>query len=228
MSQIKLKHSGGNSVIIAAPDSNPASDRTLKLPSNADGEILTDQSSLNAAKLTGNLPAGVGIGAMEKMVSVAVDSNITCDSSTGTVFILGNNSRFHSARGGIGTSFSSGFAIGNTSGIVTFPETGVYYLVLNIDCVVTFTNIRSPVAQIHVTTDGTNYNVASQKGVSINRPTGTTTSQQCSTEYIFDVTDTSTHKAKFGCSPDNIGTLFMQADSTMFLTGFHIFKMRNT
>ena len=41
MSQIKLKHSGGNSVIIAAPDSNPASDRTLKLPSNADGTVLT-------------------------------------------------------------------------------------------------------------------------------------------------------------------------------------------
>ena len=44
MSQIKLKHSGGNSVIIAAPDSNPASDRTLKLPSNADGNILTSTS----------------------------------------------------------------------------------------------------------------------------------------------------------------------------------------
>jgi len=41
MSQIKLKHSGGHSVIIAAPDSNPASDRTLKLPGNGDGEILT-------------------------------------------------------------------------------------------------------------------------------------------------------------------------------------------
>ena len=41
MSQIKLKHSGGNSVIIAAPDSNPTQDRTLKLPSNADGTVLT-------------------------------------------------------------------------------------------------------------------------------------------------------------------------------------------
>ena len=36
MSSIKLKHSGGNSVIIAAPASNPASDVTLKLP-QADG-----------------------------------------------------------------------------------------------------------------------------------------------------------------------------------------------
>ena len=41
MSQLKLKHSGGNSVIIAAPSSNPASDRTLTVPSNADGTILT-------------------------------------------------------------------------------------------------------------------------------------------------------------------------------------------
>ena len=46
MSQIKLKHSGGNSVSIAAPDSNPASDRTLKLPSDGDGTILTTNSSV--------------------------------------------------------------------------------------------------------------------------------------------------------------------------------------
>ena len=41
MRQIKLKHSGGNGVIIAAPSSNPAADRTLLLPSNADSTIDT-------------------------------------------------------------------------------------------------------------------------------------------------------------------------------------------
>ena len=41
MSQIKLKHSGGNSVIIAAPSSNPTSDRTITLPSTANGTLLT-------------------------------------------------------------------------------------------------------------------------------------------------------------------------------------------
>ena len=46
MSQIKILHSGGNGVIIAAPDSNPASDRTLKLPSDGDGTILTTNSSV--------------------------------------------------------------------------------------------------------------------------------------------------------------------------------------
>ena len=46
MSSIKLKHSGGNGVIIAAPSSNPASDRTLTLPADADGTILTSNSSV--------------------------------------------------------------------------------------------------------------------------------------------------------------------------------------
>ena len=44
MSSLKLKHSGGNGVIIAAPSSNPASDRTLTVPSNADGTILTNST----------------------------------------------------------------------------------------------------------------------------------------------------------------------------------------
>ena len=44
MSNIKLVHSGGNSVSIAAPDSNPGSNRTLKVPSDADGTIITTGS----------------------------------------------------------------------------------------------------------------------------------------------------------------------------------------
>ena len=31
MSSIKLKHSGGNGVLISAPDTNPTADRTVKL-----------------------------------------------------------------------------------------------------------------------------------------------------------------------------------------------------
>jgi len=42
MSSIKLKHASGNAVSIAAPQSNPASDRTLYVPSNANGTILTN------------------------------------------------------------------------------------------------------------------------------------------------------------------------------------------
>jgi|TARA_R100000149_G_scaffold61220_1_gene30563 hypothetical protein len=41
MSQIKLKHSGGNGVIIAAPSSNPSADRTLLLPGDGNSTIDT-------------------------------------------------------------------------------------------------------------------------------------------------------------------------------------------
>ena len=51
MSQIKLKHSGGNGVIIAAPSSNPASDRTLTLPSDADGTIVSKDTTNNLANI---------------------------------------------------------------------------------------------------------------------------------------------------------------------------------
>ena len=53
MSNIKLVHSGGNSVSITAPDSNPASNRTLKLPSGADGTITTYNSSGNIVPAAG-------------------------------------------------------------------------------------------------------------------------------------------------------------------------------
>ena len=54
MSSIKLKHSSGNGVSITAPDTNPSSDRTLKLPStDADGLITTKDSSNSLQAVTG-------------------------------------------------------------------------------------------------------------------------------------------------------------------------------
>tara|TARA_R100001509_G_scaffold5071_1_gene3081 strand:- start:2 stop:697 length:696 start_codon:yes stop_codon:yes gene_type:complete len=47
MSQIKLKHSGGNSVSLSAPNSNPASDIDFKLPQSdgsANQALITDGS----------------------------------------------------------------------------------------------------------------------------------------------------------------------------------------
>ena len=43
----KLKHASGNGVSITAPSSNPAADRTLELPSDADGIIAKTDTSGN-------------------------------------------------------------------------------------------------------------------------------------------------------------------------------------
>ena len=71
MSNIKLVHSGGNSVSITAPDSNPASNRTLKLPSDADGTIVTTGS-----------PAPPAAGTIIQVVSTPVDSTDSISLST--------------------------------------------------------------------------------------------------------------------------------------------------
>ena len=55
MSSIKLIHSGGNSVSISAPTSNPSSDRTLLLPSNADSTIDTLNRAGNILQVQHNL-----------------------------------------------------------------------------------------------------------------------------------------------------------------------------
>ena len=54
MSSIKLKHSGGNGVLISAPDTNPTADRTVKLPSiDADGVITTKDSNNSLQSVAG-------------------------------------------------------------------------------------------------------------------------------------------------------------------------------
>ena len=60
MSQIKLKHSGGNSSIIAAPSSNPASDVTFRLP-NADGSAGQFMKTDGAGNLSFDAAGGTTI-----------------------------------------------------------------------------------------------------------------------------------------------------------------------
>ena len=69
MSQIKLLHSGGNGVILAAPSSNPAADRTLTLPGDADGTIAT---TANAGKIFPAPPFGkAGLPELSNVIASA-------------------------------------------------------------------------------------------------------------------------------------------------------------
>ena len=79
MSQIKLQHSGGNSVIIAAPSSNPASDRTLTLPGDADGSILTSNSTVGKVVQTVN---GTYDTQLEMSTSTVTDTGLSVSITT--------------------------------------------------------------------------------------------------------------------------------------------------
>jgi len=92
MSQIKLKHSGGNSVIIAAPDSNPASDRTLKLPSDVNSTIDTINRLGNILQVVeGSTQSRVSItSGTGTWVDTNLKASITPSSSTNKIFVLVN------------------------------------------------------------------------------------------------------------------------------------------
>ena len=89
MSQLKLKHSGGNSVIIAAPASNPASDRTLTLPSNADGTVLTTTNPKSGTIVqTVTVTAETDLASQStSYVETPVTGSITPESSSSKIIV---------------------------------------------------------------------------------------------------------------------------------------------
>ena len=93
MSSIKLKHASGNGVSITAPSSNPAADRTLELPSDADGIIAKTDAS-------GNL---------------AVTGDLTVDTST--LKVDSSNNRVYVGNTGLGaTAEADDLVVGNLTG----------------------------------------------------------------------------------------------------------------
>ena len=90
MSQIKLVHSGGNGVIISAPSSNPAANRTLTLPGDADGEILTSNSSVGKILQVVNVDvANTSITTnSSSFVSMNTSIVITPSAASSKIFIL--------------------------------------------------------------------------------------------------------------------------------------------
>ena len=80
MSQIKLVHSGGNGVIISAPSSNPAANRTITLPGNADGEMLTTTNPK-----TGNIIQVVQTVKTSKFSSTSEDSWVAITGLAATI-----------------------------------------------------------------------------------------------------------------------------------------------
>ena len=101
MSQIKLKHSGGNGVIIAAPSSNPASDVTFILP-NADGsasQVIKTDASGNLSfgtkgkilkRTSTELTSTFAVTGTTETFATGLDTNFTLSNSSNSVMVVVN------------------------------------------------------------------------------------------------------------------------------------------
>ena len=168
MSNIKLVHSGGNSVSLTTPDSNPAANRTIKFP-DANGILALTN----------------GITEVDQWY---LTTNI---SNSGNDAVISSWSRFTQAN--VSAASPIGTGMSHSSGVFTFPSTGKWlviflghYLLAQNDNVVVITK---------VTINNSAYNaIATAKDG--NSASNSTSGSATSFSFI-DVTNTSNVKVHF-------------------------------
>ena len=94
-----------------------------------------------------------------------------------------------------------GTGMTQSSGIFTFPSTGYYLITFNTNFVNTSSSIRQFSSKIQTTTDNSNYNSAT-RAFSNQYDFSSEEHSSVESKFIFDVTNTSTHKVRFAVSID--------------------------
>ena len=176
--------SGGGSFSLQAPSSS-ANDRVITLPDVADGTLVTSQSTLDATKLTGSLPA----------ISGAALTGI----SSGLSFAQWRvNTLFSGAADPVTnwTQSDNNCTFTESSGIFTFPSTGYWRIHMHL---YGYYNSDSDNAELHImrTTNNSSYTTKCHSYTSLNNDDGGNLYTTLEGDLVFDVTDTSTHKIKF-------------------------------
>ena len=89
-----------------------------------------------------------------------------------------------------------GTGMTESSGIFTFPSTGIYHISFNLQTFNTLDNAYTN-ARILITTDNSSYDIASDGWNGAKAIASTTMYYLSHCETVFDVTNTSTHKVRF-------------------------------
>ena len=203
MSNIKLVHSGGNSVSLTTPDSNPAANRTFKLP-GADGTANQALVTDGSGALSFATPGITMVDQYFLSVQKTANGNAAIALDTDFVRVSGTIP----GAGHIGTGMTK------NGEIFSFPSTGIYSIHFRACVMINSSSSGQRYAQnpIFVTINNSTYNnvamgldgVEDISGESFGNPIA---------NFIFDVTDTSTHKCKFNIqSGENGWTAYVRTN----------------
>ena len=184
MSNIKLVHSGGNSVSLTTPDSNPASNRTVKFPDASGVLALTN-----------------GITEFDQwyLTSSYIDTN-NANITSWSRFTQSNVS----AASPLGTGMS------HSSGTFSFPSTGKYLVILN--AVLLLVQNDNVLVDTRVTIDNSTY-VSHATARDGNSASNTIAGSGISFAFI-DVTNTSNVKVQFYAKSMNSGSQVLGYDAS--------------
>ena len=118
---------------------------------------------------------------------------------------------------------SLGSDMSQSSGVFTFPSTGIYLIMFNAGHTCSGAANWSQI-EIRVTTNNSNYEKAAYGYAALHNGGAYQTSQA---QFMFDVTDTSTHKVKFGVQGSNSSTSLV-GSSTQNHTTFTFIRLGDT
>jgi len=118
-----------------------------------------------------------------------------------------------------------GTGMNMSSGIFSFPSTGIYLIRFISTTVINGDNEWSNIG-IDTTTDGSSFNSASDSFQGI-KDAGNDTYANTTCEFIFDVTNTTTHKCRFKMSVQNNSTETI-GNTGLTFNGFNFLKLGDT
>ena len=180
--KIKLNAaSGGGSFSLQAPSSS-SNNRVFTLPDVADATMATVN--------------GISVGDQWRITS----------GFTGTTgsFVTSNWERVDTdGYGSLGTGMTE------SSGVFTFPSTGIYLVHFHFNCYRASGSMEEVLGQIYTTINNSNYDDACRGTTSHhNGGSGINTFGNADLFFVFDVTNTSTHKVKFRVAADSTNVTF--------------------
>ena len=211
MSNIKLVHSGGNSVSLTTPTSNPASNITFKLP-QADGTAGQVLQTDGNGNLTFVNPGGISFSQQWRLTSNKSTSSSSSDISANLEVVDSDG------YGGLGGTMTQ------SSGIFTFPSTGIYLIMAKGSYSVSGGGQSDyNEMDLHTTTDGSSFNRAAIGWCCI--VSGGYGTAAC--DFIFDVTNTSTHKVKFRGASES-SSAYLTANTNDNQTHFTFIRLGDT
>jgi hypothetical protein len=186
MSNIKLVHSGGNSVSLTTPTNNPSNNVTFKLPESdgSAGQVLQTDGNGNLSWVT--IPTVTpGITMMDQW-RLANNLAVGANSTTG---IYSGWERNDNNFAQIGSGMTE------SSGVFTFPATGIYRVDCRWNVFATGSNNRYVSIRTELSTDGgSSYNQIAVAFTNI--PNLGETLDHATSDFVVDVTNASNFKIR--------------------------------
>ena len=218
MSNLNFLHSGGNKVTLSAPASNPSSDITFKLPQadGSAGQVLMTDGNGNLSWVS--LPTG-GLS-MAQQWRLRVIESLNPSYVTLTDWEICDS---------LGSSSGYGGNMTLSSGVWTFPSTGVYQL----SCVASIqddnTTHQFLTLGYDITTNNSSYTRVSESYGSLgSNSNGHYENITC--QYLLDVTDTSNVKFRVTAQDQHGGGSAARAfgSTTLNYTTLTIMRLGDT